>query len=94
MMFGVSAQIIELQIKHDEAMAAISTLNQISYVYERWAEHTILWWYQEGWYCRSVNEFMEEIEEIERVLRAWHQFDQEQYDFVISLLRGTALKEI
>ncbi|XP_047676398.1 zinc finger CCHC domain-containing protein 18-like [Tachysurus fulvidraco] len=40
---------------------------------------------------RSVEEF---IEEVERVLRARDQTQEEQLDFIISLLRGPALEEV
>ncbi|KAI5626698.1 hypothetical protein C0J50_13742 [Silurus asotus] len=40
---------------------------------------------------RSVEEF---VEEVERVLRARNQTQEEQMDFIISLLRGPALEEV
>ncbi|XP_049333758.1 uncharacterized protein LOC125801299 [Astyanax mexicanus] len=40
---------------------------------------------------RSVEEF---IEEVERVLRAREQSQEEQVDFLISLLKGSALEEV
>ncbi|XP_051952855.1 uncharacterized protein LOC127622804 [Xyrauchen texanus] len=88
---NLTEQIRELQSKHDQAMAAISSLNQKSYVYVPRERHILP-------YCgdmekdgRSVDDF---IEEVERVLRVRHQSDQDQYDFVMSLLRGTALEEV
>lgn len=88
---NLTEQIRELQSKHDQAMAAISSLSQKSYVYVPRERHILP-------YCgdmekdgRSVDDF---IEEVERVLRVRHQSDQDQYDFVMSLLRGTALEEV
>lgn len=86
-----SAQIRELQSKHDETMAAISALNQRSVVYVPRERHIAPFCGDMEKDGRSVDDF---IEEVERVLRSRHQSDQDQYDFVISLLRGTALEEV
>lgn len=87
----LSAQIRELQSKHEEAMEAISALNQRSYVYVPRERHVAPFCGDVERDGRSVDDF---VEEIERVLRARYQSDQDQYDFVVSLLRGTALEEV
>ncbi|KAL1263486.1 hypothetical protein QQF64_006225 [Cirrhinus molitorella] len=78
-------QLRDLQSKHEQAMAAMSALNQRSYVYVPRERHVLPFCGDMEKDGRSVDDF---IEEVERVLRARHQSDQDQFDFVMSLLRG------
>lgn len=75
-------------------MTAISSLNTVparSYVYVPRERHIAPFSGDIDKDGRSVDEF---IEEVERVLSARNQSPPEQFDFVMSLLRGSALEEV
>lgn len=89
----LQAQLSELSTKHDEAMARITALSGAnkSYVYlprERpippfSGDPTV-----DG---RSVDEFLDEVQ---RAVRARGLGTEDQVDFILSLLRGSALEEV
>lgn len=90
----LQAKLTELSNKHDEAMAKITALSggtNRSYVYlprerpiQPFSGDTTV----DG---RSVDEFLEEVQ---RAIRARGLGKDEQVDFILSLLRGSALEEI
>lgn len=91
---NVQEQLRALSRKHEEAMASIATLSKESnrsFVYVPRERHISPFsgdFEKDG---RSVDDF---IEEVKRVLRARNQSDQDEFDFVMSLLRGAALEEV
>lgn len=90
----VQQQISELAKKQQEVMTAISSLNTVptrSYVYVPRERHIAPFSGDIDKDGKSVDEF---IEEVERVLSARNQSAYEQFDFVMSLLRGSALEEV
>lgn len=87
-------QISELAKKQQEVMTAISSLQAVpsrSYVYVPRERHISPFSGDIDRDGRSVDEF---IEEVDRVLAARNQSPLEQFDFVMSLLRGSALEEV
>lgn len=90
----VQSQLRELREKHEQAMATIESLRgeaNKSYVYIPRERHIIPFsgdFEKDG---RTVDHF---IEEVERVLRIRNQSASDQYDFVMSLLKGAALEEV
>ncbi|XP_028290920.1 uncharacterized protein LOC114454569 [Gouania willdenowi] len=87
----LQGQLSELSEKHEKAMETIATLSHRSYVYvprERQIQPFSGDPIKDG---RSVDEF---IEEVERVIRARGQSSEDGVDFILSLLRGSALEEI
>lgn len=91
---GVLQQLSELARKQEEVMAVISSLNTEptrSYVYVPRERHISPFSGDIDKDGRSVDEF---IEEVERVISARNQAAPEQFDFVLSLLRGSALDEV
>ncbi|KAL6485918.1 hypothetical protein MHYP_G00053100 [Metynnis hypsauchen] len=87
---NLQEQIRELRTKHEEAMATIATLSNRSYVYVPRERHIAPFSSEFEKDGRHIDDF---IEEVERVLRARNLSDQDQYDFVMSFLRGPALEE-
>lgn len=90
----VQQQISELAKTQQEVMSAISSLTSVptrSYVYVPRERHIAPFSGDMDKDGRSVDEF---IEEVERVLAARNQSPPEQFDFVMSLLRGPALEEV
>lgn len=90
----VQQQISELAKKQQEVMTAISSLNTVptrSYVYVPRERHIAPLSGDIDKDGKSADEF---IEEVERVLSARNQSPSEQFDFVMSLLRGSALEEV
>ncbi|XP_038143593.1 uncharacterized protein LOC119785194 [Cyprinodon tularosa] len=91
---GVLQQLSELARRQDEVMTVISSLNTEptrSYVYVPRERHISPFSGDIEKDGRSVDEF---IEEVERVISARNQSAPEQFDFVLSLLRGSALEEV
>lgn len=78
-------QIAELYRKHDEAMATIDALGNGQQGHMCMYLESV---FKDGW---SVDEF---IEEVERVIWARDQSTDEKVDFILSLLRGSALEEV
>lgn len=90
----VHQQISELAQKQQEVLAALSSLSSAStrsYVYVPRERHIPPFSGDIDKDGRSVDEF---IEEVERVVSARNQSPLEQFDFVMSLLRGSALEEV
>ncbi|XP_067381076.1 uncharacterized protein [Channa argus] len=90
----VQTQIIELAKKQQEVMSALSSLSTEptrSYVYMPRERHIAPFSGDLDKDGRSVDEF---IDEVERVLFTRNQSPPEQFDFVMSLLRGPALEEV
>ncbi|KAM9699214.1 uncharacterized protein ACNS7B_003097 [Menidia menidia] len=91
---GVLQQLSELARRQEEVMTVISSLNTEptrSYVYVPRERHISPFSGDFDKDGRSVDEF---IEEVERVISARNQSAPEQFDFVLSLLRGSALEEV
>ncbi|XP_043983725.1 uncharacterized protein LOC122837437 [Gambusia affinis] len=91
---GVLQQLSELARRQEEVMTVISSLNTEptrSYVYVPRERHISPFSGDIDKDGRSVDEF---IEEVERVISARNQSAPEQFDFVLSLLRGSALEEV
>lgn len=87
-------QISDLAKKQQEVMTAISSLNTVparSYVYVPRERHIAPFSGDIDKDGRSVDDFFEEVE---RVLSPRNQSPPEQFDFVMSLLRGSALEEV
>lgn len=90
----VLQQISELARKQEEVMTVISSLNTEptrSYVYVPRERHISPFSGDIDKDGRGVDEF---VEEVERVISARSQSAPEQFDFVMSLLRGSALDEV
>lgn len=90
----LQAKLSELTEKHDKAMETIATLktgSNKSYVYVPRERPIQPFSGDPATDGRSVDEF---IEEVERVIRARGQSPEEKIDFILSLLRGSALEEI
>ena len=89
----LKAQLSELSKKHDTAMEAIATLtaSSRSYVYVPRERHIEPFSGDPDRDGRSVEEF---IEEVERVTRTRGQSPADKVDFILSLLKGSALEEI
>ncbi|XP_056272346.1 uncharacterized protein LOC130195081 [Pseudoliparis swirei] len=90
----LQAQFVELSERHDKAMEAIDALNKganRSYVYvprERQIQPFSGDAVKDG---RSIDEF---IEEVDRIIKARGQSPEDGVDFILSLLRGSALEEV
>lgn len=89
----LQAQLSELSKKHDTAMEAIATLtaSNRSYVYVPRERQIEPFSGDPGKDGRSVEEF---IEEVNRVIRTRGQSPADKVDFILSLLKGSALEEI
>lgn len=90
----MQGQIKQLSHKHEETRSSVANLSREpsrSYIYiprERQIQPFSGDLNKDG---RNVNEF---IEEVERVLLVRNQRTDDQLDFVLSLLRGAALRMI
>lgn len=90
----LQSQVLELSKKHDEVMSSIANLGDVqtrSIVYIPREKHMVPFSGEPGKDVYTVDEF---IEEVERAMRARGLRNQDQADFVLSLLRGPALEEV
>lgn len=90
----LQSQVLELSKKHDEVMSSIANLGNVqtrSIVYIPREKHIVPFSGEPGKDVYTVDEF---IEEVERAMRVRGLRDQDQADFVLSVLRGPALEEV
>lgn len=90
----LQSQVLELSKKHDEVLSSIANLGDVqtrSIVYIPREKHIVPFSGEPGKDVYTVDEF---IEEVERAMRARGLRNQDQADFVLSLLRGPALEEV
>lgn len=90
----LQSQLLELSKKHDEAMATMANLGNgstRSYVYVPRERQIVPFSGDPVRDGRTVDEF---IDEVERVIRARSQSPEDQVDFILSLLKGSALEEV
>lgn len=90
----IQTQLRELREKHEQAMEKMENLRGVSnraYVYVPRERHITPFSGDVEKDGRSVDNF---IEEVEWVLHARNQSASDQYDFVLSLLKGAALEEV
>lgn len=88
------SQIQELGRRHDQVMstlAGLSTVNTRSYVYIPREKQIVPYCGDASKDCQTVDEF---IEELERVIRVRGLSEEDQVDFILSHLRGSALDEV
>lgn len=88
------SQIQELGRRHDQVMstlASLSTVNTRSYVYIPRERQIVPYCGDPSKDCQTVDEF---IEELERVIRVKGLSEEDQADFILSHLRGSALDEV
>lgn len=90
----LQAQMMELSRKHDAVMTSIADLGNAqtrSIVYIPREKHIPPFSGEPGKDVHTVDEF---IEEVEHVMRARGMRSEEQVDFVLSQLKGSALEEV
>lgn len=90
----LQSQILELSRKHDAVMSSIANLGEAqtkSIVYIPREKHIPPFSGEPGKDVHTVDEF---IEEVERAMRARGLRSEEQVDFLLSLLKGSALEEV
>lgn len=90
----LQSQVLELSKKHDEVMSSIASLGDVqtrSIVYIPREKHIVPFSGESGKDVYTVDEF---IEEVERVMRARGLRGEDQVDFILSLLKGSALEEV
>ena len=87
----IQNKLAELSMQHEQAMRAMSSNVNKSYVYVPRERQITPFSGDPAKDGRSVEEF---IEEVARVVRARGQNTGDQIDFVLSLLRGSALEEV
>ncbi|KAM4552582.1 uncharacterized protein PAE49_013083 [Odontesthes bonariensis] len=90
----LQSQIQELSKKHDNVMSSIADLGNVqarSIVYIPREKHIVPFSGEPGKDVYTVDEF---IEEVERTMRARGLRTEDQVDFILSLLRGSALEEV
>ncbi|XP_016371111.1 uncharacterized protein LOC107710775 [Sinocyclocheilus rhinocerous] len=88
------SQIQELGRRHDQVMstlAGLSTGNTRSYVYIPREKQIVPYCGDASKDCQTVDEF---IEELERVIHVRGLSEEDQVDFILSHLRGSALDEV
>lgn len=90
----LQSQILELGQKHDQVLSALSNMsnaNTRSYVYIPRERQIVPF---SGDCCKDNQTVDEFIDEIERVIRVRGLNSEDQVDFILSHLRGSALDEI
>lgn len=90
----LQSQILELSRKHDVVMSSIANLGDVqtrSIVYIPREKHIVPFCGETGKDVNTVDEFTEEVE---RAIRARGLHGEEQVDFILSLLKGSALEEV
>lgn len=90
----LQSQILELSRKHDVVMSSIANLGDVqtrSIVYIPREKHIVPFCGESGKDVNTVDEF---IEEVEQAIRARGLLREEQVDFILSLLKGSALEEV
>lgn len=90
----LQSQILELGRRHDQVMSALSNMTNVhtrSYVYIPREKQIVPFSGDLGKDCQNVDEF---IEELERVIRVRGLNSEDQVDFILSHLRGSALDEV
>lgn len=90
----LQSQIQELSRKHDAVMSSIANLSDVhtrSIVYIPREKNIVPFSGEPGKDVHTVDEF---IEEVERAMRARGLRSEEQVDFILSLLKGSALEEV
>lgn len=90
----LQSQILELGQKHDQVLSALSNMSNVntrSYVYIPRERQIVPF---SGDCCKDNQTVDEFIDEIERVIRVRGLNSEDQVDFILSHLRGSALDEI
>ena len=90
----LQSQMLELSRKHDAVLSGIANLGDVqtrSIVYIPREKHIVPFNGESGKDVNTVDEF---IEEVERAMRARGLHSEEQVDFILSLLKGSALEEV
>lgn len=90
----LQSQILELGRRHDQVMSTLSNMTNVptrSYVYIPRERQIVPFSGDPGKDCQNVDEF---IEELERVIRVRGLNTEDQVDFILSHLRGSALDEV
>ena len=90
----LQTQVSELSRKHDEVLSSIANLGDVqarSIVYIPREKHIVPFCGEAGKDVHNVDEF---IEEVERAIRARGLGREEQVDFLLSSLKGSALDEV
>lgn len=90
----LQSQILELGRRHDEVMSALANMTNVhtrSYVYIPRERQIVPFSGDPGKDCQNVDEF---IEELGRVIRVRGLSTEDQVDFILSHLRGSALEEV
>lgn len=93
-MLQLQSQILELGRRHDQVMSTLTNMNNVntrSYVYIPREKQIVPFNGDCGKDCQTVDEF---IEELERVIRVRGLNTEDQVDFILSHLRGSALDEV
>lgn len=90
----LQSQILELSRKHDAVMSSIANLGDVqtrSIVYIPREKQIVPFSGEPGKDVHTVDEF---IEEVERAMRARSLRREDQVDFILSQLKGSALEEV
>lgn len=90
----LQSQISELSKKHDDVMSTIANFGNAqarSIIYIPREKQIVPFSGELGKDCHTVDEF---VDEVERVMRARGLSGEDQVDFVLSLLKGSALEEV
>lgn len=90
----LQSQILELGRRHDEVMSALANMTNVhtrSYVYIPRERQIVPFSGDPGKDCQNVDEF---IEELWRVIRVRGLNAEDQVDFILSHLKGSALDEV
>lgn len=90
----LQSQISELGRRHDEVMSALANMTNVhtrSYVYIPRERQIVPFSGDPGKDCQNVDEF---IEELGRVIRVRGLSTEDQVDFILSHLKGSALEEV